>query len=121
VNGDGAPLADAALAARAAAWPPACMRSARRLAALTLLVTTCHLAVGCGPGEHRVPKLTGQRLDLAEDRLDRTGLGYHVEGGFVVIRSHWRVVAQRPRAGVRARSVTLYVEHDEDEGEWDDE
>jgi beta-lactam-binding protein with PASTA domain len=87
---------------------------------LILLVTTCHVLVGCGPGVHRVPNVTGERLDVAETILDDKGLGYDTVGGVVILRSHWRVVRQIPKAGTRARHVHLVVVHDEaDDDDWD--
>lgn len=85
-----------------------------------LLVTVCYLASGCGPGVHRVPNVTGERLDVAETILDDRGLGYDTVGGVVILRSHWRVVRQIPKAGTRARTVHLVVEHHEaDDDDWD--
>ena len=88
-----------------------------------LLVTLCYLLTGCGPGVHRIPNVTGERLDVAESILDDSGLGYDTDGGFVVIRSHWRVVRQIPPAGHRARIVHLVVERcdDDDEDDYDDD
>ena len=79
------------------------------LAASALLVAAC----GGGSGK-RVPRLVGERLDVAENRLDDLGLRYDAIGGGafgIVVRSHWRVCAQRPRAGARAREVKLVVAH----------
>ena len=59
--------------------------------------------------------MTGERLDVAEDILDDAGLPYDVDGGVVIIRSHWVVVRQIPRAGTRARLVHVVVRHDEDD------
>jgi len=86
-----------------------------------LLVTLCHLLMGCGaePRPHRVPDLRSVRLDLAQDRLDDLRLRYDVEGGFVVVRSHWVVCDQWPPAGRRAKHVRLYLCHHEDD-DWAD-
>jgi hypothetical protein len=115
VNGGGAPLADEALAARPVVRPTAAMKRA------SLLVTLCYLALtGCGETSPRkVPDVTGERLDVAEDVLDDAGLPYDVDGGVVIIRSHWRVVRQIPAAGTRARRVHVVVVHCE-EDDWDD-
>ena len=87
----------------------------------TLLVTLCYLLfAGCGQtSPQRVPNVTGERLDVAEDVLDDAGLPYDVDGGIVIIRSHWRVVRQLPPAGRRARLVHLVVEHCEDDEDED--
>jgi hypothetical protein len=61
----------------------------------------------------RLPDLRGQRLDLAEDRLDALRVGYDTAGGGafgVVVRSHWIVCEQSPRPGTVAAAVTLTVE-----------
>jgi eukaryotic-like serine/threonine-protein kinase len=70
-------------------------------------------ALGCGTTRAKpVPRVAGERLDLAQDRLDELGLEYDTVGGGaagVVFRSHWRVCSQRPRPGTKARSVELFV------------
>jgi hypothetical protein len=50
-----------------------------------------------------VPALVGERLDVAKDRLDRSGFDPDVEGGgvFGIIKdSNWEVVTQDPGPGV---------------------
>jgi beta-lactam-binding protein with PASTA domain len=68
---------------------------------------------GFGMGtRHVVPELRGQRLDLAEARLDTIGLDSDTKGGGtfgVVVRSHWEVCDEQPRPGVTASSVLLVV------------
>jgi hypothetical protein len=70
---------------------------------------------GCGSGAgepKRVPSVVGMNLKAAEDRLDDRGLRYEAVGGGtfgIVVRSRWAVCRQRPAAGNRAASVTLYV------------
>ena len=90
----------------------------------TLVVTVCCLLVSCGGEAHvrRIPDLRYVRLDMAQDRLDDLGLRYDVEGGFVVVRSHWVVCDQWPPAGRKAKHVDLYVCHDEDDDRhgWED-
>jgi hypothetical protein len=82
------------------------------------------LAAGCGGGKvapQRVPDVTGERLDIAEDRLDDLGLRYDAIGGGVlgiVVRSHWVVCSQEPAPGRRDTRVELYVERDCDDWDW---
>jgi beta-lactam-binding protein with PASTA domain len=70
---------------------------------------------GCGTAEpKRVPKVVGQRLDLAQHRLDDAGIQYETLGAGVfgvVIRSNWRVCSQTPKPGARAKKVELVVAH----------
>jgi hypothetical protein len=92
-----------------------------RLAAL-ILVTA--LVAGCGGAGRpkRVPDVRGQRLDLAEARLEARGLRWEELGGGafgVIVRSHWYVEEQLPRPGQRATTVRLVVERDCDD-DWDD-
>ena len=71
------------------------------------------LAAGCGHEPHRVPNVTGERLDVAQEELESAGLGYDTEGGGafgVVVRSHWIVCRQQPKAGAVAVSVRLIVD-----------
>jgi beta-lactam-binding protein with PASTA domain len=81
--------------------------------AATLLLLL--VAVGCGSSSRRaapVPDVTLEPLNAAEDTLDAHGLGYNAVGGGafgIVVRSHWTVCKQVPEAGIRSRSVTLYV------------
>ena len=59
-----------------------------------------------------VPDLRGERLDVAEDRLDSLGLRYEALGGGafgIVVRSHWTVCAQSPAPGRVATTVVLTV------------
>ncbi|HET7855861.1 MAG TPA: PASTA domain-containing protein [Gaiellaceae bacterium] len=77
------------------------------LVALLPAVTACG-----GAGAERAPDVTGERLDVAQERLDDRGLEYEVIGGGalgVVVRSHWVVCEQRPRAGKRTKSVELVI------------
>jgi beta-lactam-binding protein with PASTA domain len=51
-----------------------------------------------------VPDLVGERLDVAEERLNRAGFDPDVEGGGlfgIVEEANWEVVEQEPRAGVQ--------------------
>ena len=90
-----------------------------------LVVAVCALLAGCGGEAHvrRIPDLHDVRLDMAQDRLDDLGVRYEVEGGLVVVRSHWVVCDQWPPAGRKASHVHLYVCHDEDDDrhDWDDD
>ena len=81
------------------------------------LLTVVLVLAGCGgtPQPKRVPDVRGQRLDLAEDRLDARGLDWEEIGGGnlgVVIRSHWWVCDQQPSPGKLARTVRLVVERE---------
>jgi beta-lactam-binding protein with PASTA domain len=86
--------------------------SSRSMAAL--LVGLALLAAGCGEGRRQaVPDVRGERLDVAQERLDGLGLRYETIGGGtfgVVVRSHWTVCRQDPRPGVVTRSVRLIVD-----------
>ena len=75
------------------------------------------LLAGCGgrPEPKKIPELRGERLDLAEDRLDALGVDWEEIGGGnlgVVIRSHWWVCDQVPKPGHRASKVRLVVERE---------
>jgi hypothetical protein len=71
------------------------------------------VATGCASNRPRaVPAVTGQRLDVAEDRLDDAGLHYRTAGGGtfgIVVRSHWLVCSQSPPPHRIASSVLLVV------------
>lgn len=82
------------------------------LSAVSLLV----FAAGCASSDHgttaRVPNVTMEPLNAAEDELDTRGLAYDVVGGGlfgVIVRSHWTVCKQAPAGGRRSAHVTLYV------------
>jgi hypothetical protein len=72
------------------------------------------LLAGCGETEAKlVPDLRGQRLDLAENRLDARGLDWEEVGGGtlgIVIRSNWWVCDQQPSPGKLGRTVKLVVD-----------
>jgi len=69
---------------------------------------------GCGDSEPKtVPDVRYERLDVAEERLDRLGLGYEEVGGGavgIVVRSNWRVCRQEPKPGKTATEVRLIVD-----------
>ena len=69
---------------------------------------------GCGADEPRtVPDVAGERLDVAQERLDERGLGYETIGGGalgIVVSSNWTVCKQSPAAGARATRVELVVD-----------
>ena len=94
-----------------------------RLAAL-ILVTA--LVAGCGGAGRpkRVPDVRGERLDLAEARLEARGLRWEEIGGGafgVIVRSNWYVDEQIPKPGKRATTVRLVVERGcDDDDDWDD-
>jgi len=88
----------------------------------TLVLPFAFLAAGCGAAENRakakpnavtVPDVIGENLDSAEEELDAAGIGYSVDSGDdeVLVEHLWEVCYQDPRAGARARFVTLTVEH----------
>jgi beta-lactam-binding protein with PASTA domain len=83
---------------------------------VVLLMAVVFLA-GCGGTAEpkRVPDVQGQRLDLAEDRLDARGLEWEEIGGGtlgIVIRSHWWVCEQVPNPGRLGRTVKLVVDRE---------
>jgi beta-lactam-binding protein with PASTA domain len=69
---------------------------------------------GCGSPEPQVvPDVRHERLDVAEERLDRLGLGYEEIGGGtfgIVVRSEWQVCRQEPAPGRKASKVRLIVD-----------
>ena len=69
---------------------------------------------GCGSPEPQVvPDVRHERLDVAEERLDRLGLGYEEIGGGtfgIVVRSEWQVCRQEPAPGKKASKVRLIVD-----------
>lgn len=75
------------------------------------------LFAGCG-GETEpktVPDLRGERLDVAERRLEAAGLDWERVGGGtlgIVVRSNWSICDQDPKPGRRATKVTLIVDRD---------
>jgi len=79
---------------------------------LTLVALSAVLAA-CGGREAKpVPRVSGDRLDVAKETLDDADLGYEVIGGGafgVVVDSHWQVCEQHPRPGRSASSVELVV------------
>src|SRR6266536_1872291 len=73
------------------------------------------LVAGCGQAAKpkRVPDVRGQRLDLAEDRLEARGLDWEEIGGGnlgIIVRSHWYVCTQEPAPGKQATRVRLVAE-----------
>ena len=71
---------------------------------------------GCGSNEPQVvPDVRHERLDVAEERLDRLGVGYEEIGGGtfgIVVRSEWQVCRQEPAPGRKASTVRLIVDRD---------
>jgi hypothetical protein len=91
---------------------------------IAILIALLALLAGCGGSADvlpkRVPDLRGERLDVAEARLDARGLRWEEIGGGtfgVVVRSHWYVRDQIPAPGKQAAIVRLIVERDD----WDDD
>ncbi len=74
------------------------------------------VTVACGRSERPVPRVVGERLDVAEHRLDARGLSYDVIGGGtfgVVVKSNWRVCEQEPAPGAQnVNSARLIVDRD---------
>jgi beta-lactam-binding protein with PASTA domain len=86
-------------------------------AVVVIAIVASSGGLGSG-GRHVVPELRGQRLDVAEAKLDAIGLDSDMKGGGtfgVVVESHWRVCDQEPLAGATAGSVLLVVDR---ECEW---
>ena len=89
----------------------------------TLVLPFAFIAAGCGeerdhrtpasPAAVTVPDVIGENLDSAEEELDAAGIGYSVDSGDdeVLVEHLWEVCYQDPRAGARARFVTLTIEH----------
>jgi hypothetical protein len=86
----------------------------------TAVILMALALAGCAgtPQPKRVPNVRGQRLDVAEARLDARGLRWEEVGGGVfgvVVRSHWYVEDQIPLPGKRATTVKLVVERCDDD------
>jgi hypothetical protein len=85
-----------------------------------LVIALAALLAGCGGTAQpkRVPNVRGERLDVAEARLDARGLDWEEVGGGtfgVVVRSHWYVREQIPAPGRKATTVRLVVERCDDD------
>jgi hypothetical protein len=69
---------------------------------------------GCGASARRpAPDVVGERLDVAQERLDERGLGYETIGGGtfgIVVTSRWTVCEQRPAPGRPTSKVELVVD-----------
>jgi beta-lactam-binding protein with PASTA domain len=78
------------------------------------LIALCLSLAACGGGDsHPVPNVTGNRLDVAVERLEGAGLDYDLLGGGtfgIVVKSNWYVCEQHPAGGSRAASVELVVD-----------
>jgi hypothetical protein len=70
-------------------------------------------ATACGTTTPKsAPRVTGEPLNVAEDRLDGLGLRYRTVGGGtfgILVRSHWFVCSQAPEPPRVAREVVLTV------------
>jgi PASTA domain len=92
----------------------------------TLLIGLVALLAGCGQTVEpkQVPNVRGERLDVAEARLEARGLRWEEVGGGtfgVIVRSNWYVREQVPAPGKRATTVRLVVERNGDDwDDWDD-
>jgi len=84
-----------------------------RLIISLALATTLVFAAGCGNTKPRhVPDVRGQRLDIAEAKLETLGLSYEIHGGGklgVIDDSNWWVCSQNPQVGRWASKVDLAV------------
>jgi beta-lactam-binding protein with PASTA domain len=66
-----------------------------------------------GGAEKTIPGLAGERLDVAESKLDDLHIAYQEIGGGlfgIVVRSNWVVCETSPGAGATAESVKLIVD-----------
>jgi hypothetical protein len=85
-----------------------------RLAPILLGAALLLACAGCGKTvPKRVPDVTGERLDVAENTLDALGLHYRTVGGGVfgiVLRGRWHVCEQIPKPPAVAATVVLTVE-----------
>ena len=73
------------------------------------------IVAGCGGSAKPriVPELRGERLDVAESRLEARGLDWEEIGGGnlgIIVRSNWYVCSQEPAPGRKATTVRLVVE-----------
>jgi beta-lactam-binding protein with PASTA domain len=77
-------------------------------------ICVAFVLAGCGSGEQRpAPDVVGERLDVAQERLDDRGLGYETIGGGafgVLVTSRWTVCEQRPAPGRPTSRVELVVD-----------
>jgi PASTA domain-containing protein len=79
------------------------------------LACVAALVSGCGgrSAPRPAPDLRGERLDVAERRLDDLGLEFERVGGGafgIVVRSNWEVCRQEPAPGVKTRKLRLVVD-----------
>jgi hypothetical protein len=85
-----------------------------RVKSLIICVLVASLAAGCGGGEREpAPDVVGERLDVAQERLDERGLAYETIGGGtfgIVVTSRWTVCEQRPAPGRLTSRVELVVD-----------
>jgi hypothetical protein len=94
-----------------------CYNSIRAMTVKTLIplaILVLATAAGCGgdPEPKAAPDLRGERLDVAERRLDELGLDFERVGGGafgIVVRSNWQVCRQEPAPGKRTTEVRLVV------------
>jgi len=95
---------------------------------LALLFALALIVAGCGgtAAPKPAPDVRGERLDLAEERLDARGLDWEEVGGGnlgILVRSHWYVCSQEPGPGKKATTVRLVVEREcsNDDESWPDD
>ncbi|MGD0273677.1 MAG: PASTA domain-containing protein [Gaiellaceae bacterium] len=88
------------------------MHGSRLIISLALVVTLA-LTAGCSHAKPRhVPDVRGERLDIAEAKLETQGLSYEIHGGGklgVIDDSNWWVCSQNPQVGRWATKVDLAV------------
>jgi len=102
-----------------AAAPPTKTVTVQAASQPSATVTTQHTssgASGSATGGHAVPKLAGERLDVAEDKLTSEGLRYKEIGGGtfgIIVKSNWTVCQTEPAAGEHTSGrVRLIVDRD---------
>jgi beta-lactam-binding protein with PASTA domain len=81
--------------------------------AFALLGPVALAACGGGVEPQAAPDVRGERLDVAERRLDDRNLDFERVGGGalgIVIRSSWQVCEQEPAPGRKATKVRLIVD-----------
>jgi len=88
-------------------------RMVRTITAAAAAILLLLVAAACGgTTPHRIPDVTGEKLNVAEDTLDGLGLAYRTLGGGafgIIVRSNWVVCGQSPRPQRIAREVVLTV------------
>jgi hypothetical protein len=81
--------------------------------ASTQAVTICQLG-SAAKAQHTTPNLVGQRLDVAERRLQQLGISFKAVGGGgqvlpIVVTKNWTVCRTMPGAGARSKGPVALV------------